>query len=144
MKCQRQRMRPAFVAYGDGDWANCRDTQRSTTGRCVKICTRCINNWSKMQSLVALSPGESELHAPLKATTDASGLLPILNDLGWLFHGEIWGDANAALRTVNWSGFGKARHIDTRLPWIQHVSAEQRFKFKKAVGTNNPTDLFTT
>ena len=53
------------------------------------------------------------------------------------------GDANAALGIINRAGFGKLRHIQTSLLWIQQVAAEQRLKYGKVLGTDNPADLFT-
>ena len=44
---------------------------------------------------------------------------------------------------INRTGLGKTRHIQTGLLWIQQVSASQRLKFGKVLGTNNPADLFT-
>ena len=67
----------------------------------------------------------------------------MLKDLGWRVQGEIWGDANAALGIINRNGLGKTRHIEIGLLWIQQVAAEQRLKFAKVLGANNPADLFT-
>ena len=57
-------------------------------------------------------------------------------------HGEIWGDANAALGIINRDVLGKIRHIETGVLWIHQVAAEQRLKFGKVLGTDNPADLF--
>ena len=54
-----------------------------------------------------------------------------------------WGDASAALGIIKRRGLGKTRHIHTGLLWIQQIAAEQRLKFSKVLGTNNPADLFT-
>ena len=56
---------------------------------------------------------------------------------------NMGGDANAALGLINRKRLGKTRHIDTGLLWVQQVAVEQRLKFKKVLGTNNPADLFT-
>lgn len=76
------------------------------------------------------------MYATLKASAETLGLLSMLTDLGWESHGEVWGDANAALSIINRSGLGKIRHIDTRLLWIQQVAVEQRLKYGKVLGTN--------
>ena len=131
------------VTYSDADWAGCRTTRKSTTGGCIKIGDHCVKGWSKTQTLVALSSGESEPYASLKASAETLGILSMLKDLGWDLHGEVWGDANAALGIINRSGLGKTRHIDTGLLWIQQVAAEKRLKYGKVLGTNNPADLFT-
>ena len=138
-----QPMQTIIVTYSDADWAGCRDTRRSTTGGCVTIGSHSIKSWSKTQSLIALSPGESELFASLKASAEILGILAMLKDLGWKLHGEIWGDANAALGITNRKRLGKTRHIDTGLVWVQQVAAEQRLKYQKVLGADNPADLFT-
>ena len=65
----------------------------------------------------------------------------MLQGMGWRLHGEVWGDANAVLGVIHRNGFGKARPIE--LLWVPQVAAEQRLKFAKALGTNDPTDLYT-
>ena len=57
--------------------------------------------------------------------------------------GEIWGDARAALGIINRNGLGKTRHIDTGLLWIQQTVAQQRLKFDKVLGKENPADMYT-
>ena len=55
----------------------------------------------------------------------------------------MWGDASAALGIINRKGLGKTRHIDTGLLWIQQIAAEQRLKYSKVLGKENPVDLYT-
>ena len=70
-------------------------------------------------------------------------MLPLLRDLGYTARGEIWGDASAALGIIHRQGLGKTRHIEIGLLWIQQTAAEQRLKFEKVLGKENPADLFT-
>ena len=89
------------------------------------IGTHAIKAWSKSQSLISLSSGESELHATLKASAGGLGLQSIAKDLNLQMKGEVWGDASAALCVINRKGLGKTRHINTGLIWVQQVAAEQ-------------------
>ena len=107
MKYAWQPAQTTVTAYSDADWAGCRKTRKSTTGGCIKLGAHCIKAWSKTQALIALSSGESELHASLKASAETMGILAVLKDLGWRLHGEVWGDANAALGIINRAGFRK-------------------------------------
>ena len=143
MQYQWQPMQTTMTTFSDADWAGCRDIRNSTTGGCVKIARHCVKGWSKTQSLVVLSSGESELYAMLRASAETLGFLSMAKDMGRRVHGEIWGDANAALGIINRDGLGKTRHIETGLLWIQQVAAEQRLKFGKVLGIDNPADLFT-
>ena len=102
-----------------------------------------LKSWSRTQSLIALSSGESELYAMLKASAETLGMLAMFRDFGWNVSGEIWGDASAAMGIVSRTGLGKTRHIDTSLLWIQRIAAEKRLRYEKAFGKLNPADLFT-
>ena len=78
-----------------------------------------LKGWSKTPCLIALSSGESELYATLKAASEGLGLLSIANNIGLKFAGEVWGDASAALGVIHRKGLGKTRRIDTGCLWIQ-------------------------
>ena len=98
--------------------------------------------WSKTQSLVAVSSGESELYAPLKAAAETLGLILLMKDLGWHRGGQMWGDASAALGIINRRGLGKTRHIDIGLLWIQQTVARRELSSIKVSGKVNPADLY--
>ena len=102
-----------------------------------------FKGWSKTQSLVAFSSGESELHATLKAAAETLGMISMMKDLGWNVIGEVWGDATAALGIINRRGLGKTRHIDAGLLWTQQTASERQLKFSKVLGMNNLADLYT-
>ena len=102
-----------------------------------------IKSYSKTQSLIALSSGESELYATLKAAAEGLGIIAMLSDLGVKVTGEVWGDASAPLGIINRKGLGKLRHIDIGHLWIQEVAARGRPKFHKVLGKENPADLYT-
>ena len=113
---------PTMVrTYSDADWAGCKATRKSTTGGCILVGSHCVKGWSKTQALVALSSGESEFYATLKAAAETLGIISMMEDFGWHLSGEIWGDASAALGIINRRGLGKTRHIDTGLLWIQQT-----------------------
>ena len=103
-----------------------------------------LKSWSRTQSLIALSSGESELYAMLEASAETVGMLALFRDFGWNVSGEIWGDASAAMGIVNRTGLGKIRHIDTSLPWIKQIAAEKGIRYENVFGKLNPADLFTT
>ena len=129
--------------FTDADWAGDKVTRKSTTGGCIMLGSHLLKAWSKTQTLVALSSGESELYATLKASSEGLGMISIAKDLGISMDGEVWGDSSAALGIIKRRGLGKTRHIDTGLLWIQEVAAERRLKFGKVLGRDNPANLFT-
>lgn len=75
-----------------------------------------IKTWSKTQSLIALSSGESEFYASLKASAQAQGTLSFMKDFGYEMQGKVLGDASAALGITHRKGLGRTRHIDIGSP----------------------------
>ena len=138
-----QKIPTKLTAYTDADWAGCKESRKSTTGGALTVGTHTLKTWSKTQSLVALSSGESEFYAALKASAEALGMLAIMRDFGWHLQGDVYGDASAALGIIHRKGLGRTRHIDTGLLWIQQTAAEKRLSYHKVLGTENPADLMT-
>ena len=98
----------------------------------MRLGAHTIKSWSKTQTLLALSSGESEFYAALKAAAEGLGLLSMMKDFGYLLKGEVYGDASAALGIIHRKGLGRTRHIDTGLLWIQQTAAEKRLQYFKA------------
>ena len=140
---QWQNEQALLKVYSDADWAGCKESRKSTTGGCIQIGQHTIKGWSKTQSLVGLSSGESELYAAFKAAAEGLGMLAMLSDIGWQMMREVWGDASAALGIIHRRGLGKTRHLDIGHLWIQEVAARDKLKFKKIFGKENPADLST-
>ena len=90
-----------------------------------------------------MSSGESELYAALRAASEGLGTQSIAKDLGIELRGEVWGDVSAAIGIIKGRGLGKTRHIDTGYLGIQQTAAENRLKFGKVLGRDNPADLYT-
>ena len=80
-----------ITIHSDADGAGCKQTRKSTTGGCVMLGTHTIKAWSRTQSLIALSSGESELYAALKAAAETLGILSMAKGFEWKLAGEIWG-----------------------------------------------------
>ena len=80
-----------------------------------------LKTWSKTQTLIALSSGESELYAALKASAEGLGMMSMFKDYQYPVAGEVLGDASAAMGIIQRRGLGKTRHIDTGLLWIQQA-----------------------
>ena len=92
-----------------------------------------IKTWSKTHTLLALSSGESEFYAALKASAEGLGMMSLLKDFNYAVTGEVWGDASAALGIIHRKGLGRTRHIDTGLLWIQQTAAEKRLQYHKII-----------
>lgn len=118
-----QESQRTLKVFSDADWAGCKSTRKPTSGVCLVLGTHVTKGWSKTQSLIALSSGESELYATLRTAAEALGVMSMMTDLGSSIKGEVWSDASAALGIIHRVGLGKSRHIDTGLLWIQQTAA---------------------
>ena len=63
-----------------------------------------IKSWSSSQPVVALSSGEAELYALVKAATQAKGLTSLLWDYGQEVDTTVHTDSTAALGIVHRKG----------------------------------------
>ena len=102
-----------------------------------------LKGWSKTQTLIALSSGESELYATLKASAETFGIISMMQDFGLKVAGEVWGDAQAVLGIISRKGLGEIRHIQIGLLWVQQVAAQRRLMFTKVSGKEDPADPYT-
>ena len=130
-------------AFSDSDWAGDRRTRKSTTGGCLMRGSHLIKCWCKGQHVIALSSGEAELYACVKACSEAIGLQAVMMDMGMQVEVEVHVDANAAIGMIMKEGLSGVRHIDTQFLWVQEAVRNKRLSVKKVDGRVNPADAFT-
>ena len=70
-------------------------------------------------AILALSSGESELAAAVKATGEGLGFQSSLADFDLTLPLEIHSDATAAIGMCKRQGLGRVRHLSTSDLWIQ-------------------------
>jgi len=127
----------------DSDHAGCAATRKSTTGLVVLMGQHCIRHSSNMQSTVALSSGESEYYALVKAASTGLGTQSLLEDWGIVIPLLVVSDSSAARGHVSRRGLGKMRHIQTRYLWLQERVGEGHVKINAILGKLNPSDMLT-
>ena len=106
--------------FGDANFAGCHSTRKSTVGGVAMWSGQFVKACSKTLGVLALSSGESELAAVVRAATEGLGLQSILNDFCLCGHVAIESDATAAIGTVHRLGLGKVRHLAIGDLWVQH------------------------
>jgi len=135
--------RVTIVAYSDSDFAGCPTTRKSTAGGCLLVDGHLIKHWSATLKTIALSSGEAELAALVKAAGEALGLKSLYADLGIEADIDLHADSSAALGICHRSGVGRVRHLDVAQLWIQERVKMSDFRLHKCLGIQNPADVLT-
>ena len=131
------------VVYADANWAGCLRTRKSTLGGSVTWSNSTMKTWSKTMLVLALSSGESELAAVVKAAGEGLGFVSSLADFGFEAKLVLRSDATAAIRICKREGLGRVRHLATGDLWIQQLLKHRRAHIEKWPGVMNPADLMT-
>ena len=129
--------------YVDANWAGCRRTRKSTSGGCAMLGRHCLKAWSKTQSIIAKSSGESELFGVIRGSAEGLGLITLGGDLGSSLKTRVHVDASAAIGMVERRGLSRVRHIEVDNLWIQEQEARRMLPLSKVFGGDNPADLMT-
>ena len=129
-----QEPQEVIDVYVDANWAGCRRTRKSTSGGCAMLGKHCIKAWSKTQSIIAKSSGESELYGVIKGSSEALGLLTLAGDLGMELKTRVHVDATAAKGMVERRGISRVRHIEVDHLWIQEQEARRMLPISKVDG----------
>ena len=117
--------------------------RKSTVGGIIMWSGQFVKAWSKMMGVLALSSGESELAAVVRAGTVGLGLQSILSDFGLCGHVAIKSDGTAALGMVHRFGLGKVRHMAVGDLWFQHHVRPGKIRVSKMSGLEIPSDART-
>ncbi|KAL2243405.1 UNVERIFIED_CONTAM: Retrovirus-related Pol polyprotein from transposon TNT 1-94 [Sesamum indicum] len=114
-----------LVGFVDSNYANDRDSRKSTTSYVFTLCGACISWKFQLQLIVALSTTEAEYIA----TTEA-------------FEEAIWLDV---LYTVckNPVFHDRTKHIDVRFHFVRDIVGKDIIKLEKINTEDNPADMGT-
>ena len=99
--------------------------------------------WSKTQPTIALSPGEAELAALVKSTSEGLGVIAAMEEWGIEVDLVVKSDAVAAIGMVKRQGLGRIRHLAVADLWIQQKSKEGSVHYVKLDGSKNTSDILT-
>ena len=101
--------------------------------------------WSTNQAVLALSSGEAEYYAIVKAASVALGIRSLAADLGITFECaiSIKSDASAAIGISSRVGIGKVRHIEVTQLWVQEKVASGEIVIEKVATEDNLADALT-
>ena len=99
--------------------------------------------WSKTQPTIALSSGEAELAAIVRATSEGLGLIAIMNEFQIECDLTVKSDAIAAIGIVKRQGLGRVRHLAVADLWVQQRAKAGEVNYCKLDGKKNTSDIMT-
>ena len=102
-----------------------------------------VKAWSNTMGILALSSGESELAAVVRAATEVLGSQSILGDFDLCGQVAVKSDATAAIGMVHRLALGKVRHLAVGYIRIQHRVRSGKIRVFKMSGLENPCDAQT-
>ena len=102
-----------------------------------------MKHWAVTQATVALSSGEAELYAMVRAAAEAIGFRSLCRDLGVEVRIHLHSDSSAAIGISGRSGIGRVRHLEVAGLWIQDRVRLGDLTLHKIHGPDNPADLMT-
>jgi hypothetical protein len=129
--------------FSDSDWAGDRRTRKSTSGGVAVLSGGTVKSWSSTQGTIAMSVGEAEYYAMVKAAAEALGMQSLARDLGYDLRVRLWVDSTTAQAIVARLGLGKVRHMEVKYLWAQEAYRAGRFDVQKVKGEENPADINT-
>ena len=131
-------------AQSDSDWAGCKATRKSTSGGMIRWGGCVLRTWSAVQQTIAMSSGEAELYAMVKAAAHLKFMISVAQDFGIEFSGQVFVDSTAAIGIAKRSGLGgRTRHVQVQWLWIQEEVSAKTLEVKKILGTHNMADILT-
>ena len=138
-----QEKQKGLKGHADSDWAGCLRTRRSTSGGTVSLGQHLLAHWSRTQVGVALSSGEAELNAALKAGCECIGVKVMAEELDIVLKIELLGDSSAAKGTLARQGSGKIKHLHTKQLWLQEKVHQGEICYEKIPRAINVADALT-
>ena len=139
-----QEMPNTVDIFVDTDFANCKETRRSTSGGAIMLGKCLVKHWAKTQTTISLSSGESELHGIASGCAQALGVQSLMQDMGWKMPITVHSDATAAIGIARRKGLGQIRHLFVTDLWIQDKIRSRQIRLLKVLGADNVADIFTT
>ncbi|KAL2248429.1 UNVERIFIED_CONTAM: Retrovirus-related Pol polyprotein from transposon TNT 1-94 [Sesamum indicum] len=134
-----------LVGFVDSNYANDRDSRKSTTSYVFTLCGACISWKSQLQHIVALSTTEAEYIATTEAFKEAIWLDGLIREIG--FSKEklvVFSDSQSSIQLCKNSVFhDRTKHIDVRFHFIRDIVGKDVIKLEKIKTEENPADMGT-
>jgi hypothetical protein len=140
-----QKMPSKITVWSDSDFAGCKKSRKSTSAGVLMMGAHTLKTWATNQAVLALSSGEAEYYAIVKAASVAIGIRSLAADMGITFECPITikSDASAAIGIGSRVGIGKVRHIEVTQLWVQEKVVNGEIVIEKVATEDNLADALT-
>lgn len=131
--------------YVDSNYANDRDSRKSTTSYVFTLCGACVSWKSQLQSIVALSTTESKYVAITEAFKEATWLKGLITEIGFLKDKTVvFSDSQSGIQLCKNPVFhDRTKHIDVRFHYLRDVVEKSLILLEKIPSQYNPADMGT-
>ena len=141
------RNKPHFRCYTDSDFAGCPDTNRSTSGNCIRWMGAAISWSSTLQACVTLSTAEAEMVALTKGAQDVIWLRRFISELcgsDIKVPSPIYCDNRATLALLENRQFhSRTKHIALRENFVRERTDTLELSPIFVPTLSNAADIFT-
>ncbi|KAL2252662.1 UNVERIFIED_CONTAM: Retrovirus-related Pol polyprotein from transposon TNT 1-94 [Sesamum indicum] len=145
IKYKARLVAKGFTQKEDSNYANDRDSRKSTSSYIFTLCGSCISWKSQLQHIVALSTTEAEYIATTEAFKEALWLDGLIKGIG--FSKEkliIFSDSQSSIQLCKNPVFhDRTKHIDVRYHFIRDIVGRDVIKLEKISSEENPADMGT-
>ena len=143
---QWQALTNALTVWTDSDWASCKSSRRSCSGGTLFRGTHLIGHWCRLQTQVALSSGEAELHAGNRGLSELAGAAIAFEErvgAKVMKQGHCL-DSSAAKGFFSRRGSGSMKHLETKWMWGQEYIRRNQVEVSKVNREVNCADALAS
>ncbi|KAL9168477.1 hypothetical protein ABFS82_04G017700 [Erythranthe guttata] len=134
-----------LCGYVDSNFANCRDSRKSSTSYVFTLNGSCVSWKSQLQSIVALSTTEAEYVATTEAFKEAIWLKGLLIEIGFYRNKVVvFSDSQSGIQLCKNPVFhDRTKHIEIKFHFIRSIVEEGIIDLEKIPSEFNPADMGT-
>jgi histone deacetylase 1/2 len=137
---------PDLTVTTDASWGSLED-RRSTSGVFIEIEGFVLQQFSKTQSTLSQSSGESELVALYQGVSAAVGIQHLIEEIAWESLPQVGlvaqCDSTAAISSCLRLGVGRIKHLELKYLWLQDMIRSRALRISYIASRLNKADLLT-
>ena len=129
--------------WTDSDYATDVSCRRSVGCVVLFIGRALAHVHGRQQTVVATSSSEAEYYAMSSGAVESLGVSSLLKEIDEPCECTLWCDSSSGRALALREGFGRVKHIDVKMLWLQQVLASDRLSLRAVRGAENLADIGT-